>query len=218
VRDICDDLDVLMIVDEVITGFGRTGKWFGVQHEGVVPDLMSVAKGITSGYLPLSASIARGKIADAFDRRNTEENVHPGTYAGHPTCCAAALANLAIIERERLWENAERMGARLHAALVKQVGDLPIVGEVRSRGLLIAVEMVDPQRRNQPLDKTLIAKLSTRAWERGAVAPAAGRVFRVAPPLSITPGETDELADIMAGAIRDVQDEVSRAMRMTSTV
>lgn len=217
VRDICDDLDVLMIVDEVITGFGRTGKWFGVQHEGVVPDLMSVAKGITSGYLPLSASIARAKIADAFDRRNTEENVHPGTYAGHPTSCAAALANLAIIERERLWENAERMGARLHAALEKLVGGLPIVGEVRSRGLLIAVEMVDPQRRNQPLDKKLIANLSTRAWERGAVAPAAGSVFRAAPPLSITSGEIDELADIMAGAIRDVQDEVSRSARTTST-
>jgi putrescine---pyruvate transaminase len=105
VRDICDDLDVLMIADEVITGFGRTGKWFGVQHEGVVPDLMSVAKGITSGYLPLSASIARAKIADAFDRRNTEENVHPGTYAGHPTSCAAALARR---PRETCWWSADR--------------------------------------------------------------------------------------------------------------
>ena len=90
VRDICDDLEVLMISDEVITGFGRTGKWFGVQHEDVVPDLMSVAKGITSGYLPLSASIARAKLADAFDGKSHEENVHPGTYAGHPTSCAAA--------------------------------------------------------------------------------------------------------------------------------
>lgn len=211
VRDICDELEVLMIADEVITGFGRTGKWFGVQHEGVVPDLMSVAKGITSGYLPLSASIARAKIADAFDRKSIEENVHPGTYAGHPTSCAAALANIAIIEREKLWENAERMGARLHAALEKSVGGFPIVGEVRSRGLLIAVELVDPRRRHQPLDKKFIAKLSTRAWERGAVAPAAGSVFRAAPPLSISPAEVDELAEIMAGSIRDVQDEVSRS-------
>jgi putrescine aminotransferase len=216
VRDICDSLDVLMIADEVITGFGRTGKWFGVQHEAVVPDLMSVAKGITSGYLPLSASIARAKIADAFDPKSTEENVHPGTYAGHPTCCAAALANLAIIERENLVENAERMGARLHTALESRVGGLPIVGEVRSRGLLVAVEMVDPQRRNQPLDKKLVARLSTRAWERGAVAPAANSVFRTAPPLSITAAEVDELADILAGSIRDVQDEVSRSPRTTA--
>jgi len=213
VRDICDDMEVLMIADEVITGFGRTGKWFGVQHEDVVPDLMSVAKGITSGYLPLSASIARAKIADAFDRKSTEENVHPGTYAGHPTSCAAALANLAIIERENLALNAERMGARLHATLEKLVGDLPIVGEVRSRGLLVAIEMVDPQRPRQPLDKKLLAKLSTRAWERGAVVPAAGSVFRTAPPLSIGAGEVDELASIMAGSIRDVQDEVSRSPR-----
>jgi putrescine aminotransferase len=216
VRDICDDMEVLMIADEVITGFGRTGRMFGVNHEDVVPDLMSVAKGITSGYLPLSASIARAKIADAFDRKSTEENVHPGTYAGHPTSCAAALANLAIIERENLAANAERMGARLQAALEKQVGGLPIVGEVRSRGLLLAIEMVDPKKPNQPLDKKLLAKLSTRAWERGAVIPAAGSVFRTAPPLSISAAEVDELADIMAGSIRDVLDEVSRSQRTTA--
>src|SRR6185503_8453759 len=107
VRDICDELEVLMIADEVITGFGRTGKWFGVQHEDIVPDLMSVAKGITSGYLPLSASIAREKIADAFPENSLEENVHPGTYCGHPVSCAAGLANLAIMERENLVRNAE---------------------------------------------------------------------------------------------------------------
>src|SRR6185436_18457831 len=188
----CDDLEILMIADEVITGFGRTGRWFGVQHEDVVPDLMSVAKGITSGYLPLSASIARAKIADAFDRKSTEENVHPGTYAGHPVSCAAALANLAIIERENLPQNAERMGARLHATLDALVGDLPIVGEVRSRGLMVAVELVDPQRRDQPLDKKLVASLGVRAFKRGAIAVAVGSVLRVAPPLSINAAEVDE--------------------------
>jgi putrescine aminotransferase len=213
VRDICDDLEVLMIADEVITGFGRTGKWFGVQHDDVVPDLMSVAKGITSGYLPLSASIARAKLADAFDGKSHEENVHPGTYSGHPVSCAAALANLAIIERENLVENAGRMGERLHETLYALVGDLPIVGEVRSRGLLLAVELVDPQRRDQPLDKKLVGSLSVRAWRKGAVAPASGSVFRVAPPLSINPAEVDELASILAESIREVQDEVSRSPR-----
>jgi putrescine---pyruvate transaminase len=209
VRDICDDLEVLMIADEVITGFGRTGKWFGVQHEDVVPDLMSVAKGITSGYLPLSASIASAKVADAFDEKCTEENVHPGTYAGHPVSCAAALANLAIIERENLVENAVRMGERLHAALEKHVGDLPIVGEVRSRGLMVAVELVDPQRRDQPLDKKLVASLNVRAWKRGAVAAAGGSVLRAAPPLSIDAAEVDELARILGDSIRELQDELS---------
>jgi putrescine---pyruvate transaminase len=214
VRDICDDLEVLMIADEVITGFGRTGKWFGVQHDDVVPDLMSVAKGITSGYLPLSASIARAKIADAFDEKSVEENVHPGTYSGHPVSCAAGLANLAIIERENLVENAERMGARLHGTLEKLIGDLSIVGEVRSRGLLLAIELVDPLRRDQPLDKKLVSSLSIRAWNRGAVAPARGSVFRVAPPLSINAPEVDELAHILAESIREVQDELSRSPRM----
>jgi putrescine aminotransferase len=213
VRDICDELDVLMIADEVITGFGRTGKWFGVQHEEVIPDLMSVAKGITSGYLPLSASIARAKIADAFDEKSTEENVHPGTYCGHPVSCAAGLANIAIIERENLVKNAELMGARLHSTLENLVGDLPIVGEVRSRGLMLAIELVDPQRRDQPLDKRLTASLNIRAWKKGAVAPAKGSVFRVAPPLSINAAEVDELAHILAESLKELQDELSRSPR-----
>jgi putrescine---pyruvate transaminase len=211
VRDICDDMEVLMIADEVITGFGRSGKWFGVQHEDVVPDLMSVAKGITSGYLPLSASIVRAKIADAFDEKSTEENVHPGTYAGHPTSCAAGLANLAIIERENLVENAVRMGERLHAQLENRVGDLPIVGEVRSRGLMVAVELVDPKRRDQPLDKKLVNSLNVRAIQRGAVVAAGANVMRVAPPLSIKPDEIDELAQIMGDSLRELQDELSRS-------
>ena len=113
VRAVCDELDVLMIADEVITGFGRTGRWFGCDHEEVVPDLMSVAKGITSGYVPLSASIARRHLADAFPPGTTKENVHPNTYAAHPVACAAALANLKIMEGDPLIENAEAMGARL---------------------------------------------------------------------------------------------------------
>jgi adenosylmethionine-8-amino-7-oxononanoate aminotransferase len=218
VRDICDDLDVLMIADEVITGFGRTGKWFGVQHEDVVPDLMSVAKGITSGYLPLSASIAHTRIADAFDERTTEENVHPGTYAGHPVSCAAALANLAIIEREHLVENSARMGERLHAALEKRVADLPIVAEVRFRGLMLAVELTDPQNRSAPLDGTLVSKLNHLAWKRGAIAVAGGSVLRVAPPLCINAGEVDELARILGDSLRELQDELSRSPRTQAAV
>ena len=217
VRDICDDLEVLMIADEVITGFGRTGRWFGVQHEDVVPDLMSVAKGVTSGYLPLSASIARKKVADAFDEKSTEENVHPGTYAGHPTSCAAALANLAIIERENLVENSARMGERLHEAIEKLVGDLPIVGEVRSRGLMLAIELVDPERRDQPLAKKLVSSLNMRAWQRGAIIVTGTSVLRAAPPLSINAAEVDELAHIIGASLRELQDELSRSPARIAT-
>ena len=213
VRDICDELDVLMIADEVITGFGRTGKWFGVDHENVVPDLMSVAKGITSGYIPLSASIARAKLADAFPENSREENVHPNTYCGHPVACAAALANLAIIERENLVKNAEAMGARLHAAIETQVRDCAIVGEVRSRGLMLALDFADPDHRGQRLDAKLVASLNTRALDKGYIAVAKDSVFRLAPPLCISAAEVDELANLVGETVRELQNEVTRAAR-----
>ena len=122
VRAVSDELDVLMIADEVITGFGRTGRWFACEHDGVVPDLMSVAKGITSGYIPLSASIARPHLADAFPAGSTQENVHPNTYAAHPVACAAALATIRIMEQDKLVENAEAMGQRLLAGLQGALG------------------------------------------------------------------------------------------------
>src|SRR5437870_1735657 len=186
VRAICDELEVLMSADEVITGFGRTGRWFGCEHEGVVPDLMSVAKGITSGYIPLSASIARRRLADAFPEDATEENVHPNTYAAHPVACAAALANIRILEQDHLVENAERMGARLLAGLASAVGKSGIVGEVRGRGLLACVELVEPRGFGRPLDGHHVARLDRLAWERGAIVYARGSVVRLAPPLCIT--------------------------------
>ncbi|HXH81598.1 MAG TPA: aminotransferase class III-fold pyridoxal phosphate-dependent enzyme, partial [Candidatus Tectomicrobia bacterium] len=182
VRAICDELHVLMIADEVITGFGRTGRWFGVEHEDVVPDLMSVAKGITSGYVPLSASIARRHLADAFPPGGTQENVHPNTYAAHPVACAAALANLKIMEQDRLVENAAAMGARLLEGLQAAVGKRAIVGEVRGRGLMVCVDFVQPDGSGRPLDAARVAELDRLAWERGAIVYARGTVLRLAPP------------------------------------
>ncbi len=188
VRALCDELDVLMIADEVITGFGRTGRWFAVEHDQVVPDLMSVAKGITSGYIPLSASIARGRLADAFSDTTTQENVHPNTYAAHPVACAAALANLRIMEQDKLVANAEAMGTRLLEGLRSAVGKHPIVGEVRGRGLLVCVDFVQPDGSGKPLDAKLVAELDRKAWDRGAIIYARGTVLRLAPPLCITAG------------------------------
>ncbi|HXJ78113.1 MAG TPA: aspartate aminotransferase family protein [Candidatus Methylomirabilis sp.] len=210
VRAICDELEVLMIADEVITGFGRTGRWFGVDHEHVVPDLMSVAKGITSGYIPLSASIARRPLADAFSETSTQENVHPNTYAAHPVACAAALANLKIMEQDRLVENAEKMGERLHQGLQAALGRRPIVGEVRARGLMACVDLVEPDGSGRPLDPKRVAELDRKAWDRGAIVYARGNVLRLAPPLCITPKEVDELVGIVAGSIDDLERDILR--------
>ena len=201
VRAVCDEMDVLMIADEVITGFGRTGRWFGCDHEGVVPDLMSVAKGITSGYIPLSASIARPHLAAAFPDDTTQENVHPNTYAAHPVACAAALANLKIMEQDRLVENAETMGQRLLEGLRGAVAGLRIVGEVRGRGLMVCVDLVDPDGSGRPLEPKRVADLDREAWDRGAIVYARGSVLRLAPPLCITAAETDQLVGVVADSV-----------------
>ena len=209
VRAVCDELDVLMIADEVITGFGRTGRWFACEHDQVVPDLMSVAKGITSGYIPLSASIARGRLADVFSDTSTQENVHPNTYAGHPVACAAALANLRIMEQDDLVVNSEKMGARLLDGLRRAVGRHPIVGEVRGRGLMVCVDFVTPDGSGQPLDQKQVAELDRKAWDRGAIVYARGPVLRLAPPLCITPSEVDELVSVVADSIDSLQRDIA---------
>ncbi|MET0488239.1 MAG: aspartate aminotransferase family protein [Candidatus Rokuibacteriota bacterium] len=208
VRALCDELDVLLIADEVITGFGRTGRWFAVEHDGVVPDIMSVAKGITSGYIPLSAAIARRKLADAFPEDGQKENVHPNTYAAHPVACAAGLANLQIMEKDHLVENAEAMGTRLLEGLRQAVGKNRLVGEVRGRGLMVCVELVEPDGSGHPLHADKVAKLDRKAWERGAIVYARGQVLRLAPPLCITREEVDQLVGIVAGSIESLNAEV----------
>ena len=208
VRAICDELDVLMIADEVITGFGRTGRWFGCEHDGIVPDLMTVAKGITSGCFPLSAAIARRRLADAFPDDSKQENVHPGTYAAHPVACAAALANIQIMEKDNLVANAAAMGERLRDGLQQAVGKKRIVGEVRGRGLMVCAELVAPDGSGRPLDKELVARLDRKAWERGAIVYARGQVVRLAPPLCITAAEVDQLVDIVAASIEELEGEL----------
>ncbi len=208
VRGICDELEVLMIADEVITGFGRTGRWFGVEHDGVVPDIMTVAKGITSGYIPLSAAIARRRLADAFPDDAKQENVHPGTYSAHPVACAAALANIRLMEKDNLVANAAEMGARLLDGLQQAAGKKRIVGEVRGRGLMVCVELVTPDGSGRPLDKEQVARLDRKAWDRGAIVYARGQVVRLAPPLCITRGEVDQLVGIVAASIEELETEL----------
>jgi len=210
VRQICDELEVLLIADEVITGFGRTGRWFACEHDGVVPDILSVAKGITSGYVPLSAAIARRKLADAFPEDAKQENVHPNTYAAHPVACAAALANLQIMQKDGLIENAAVMGARLLDGLRGAVGRSPIVGEVRGRGLMVCAELVEPDGSGRPLDPARVAQLDRLAWDRGAIVSARRNVARLAPPLCITAGEVDQLVAIVADSISVMEKAAAR--------
>ncbi|MBI4637392.1 MAG: aspartate aminotransferase family protein [Candidatus Rokubacteria bacterium] len=209
VRSICDELEVLMIADEVITGFGRTGRWFACEHEAVVPDLMSVAKGITSGYVPLSATIARQHLADAFPEDATEENVHPNTYAGHPVACAAALANLGIMEQDGLVENAEKMGKRLLEGLQSAVGQHAIVGEVRGRGLMVCIDLVEPDGSGRPLDRKRLVEIERKAWDLGAIVFARGTAVRLAPPLCISPAEVDQLVGVVAESVDALQREIT---------
>ena len=169
-----------------------------------------MAKGITSGYIPLSASVARRRIADAFPENAKQENVHPNTYAAHPVACAAALANLRIMEHDGLVPNAERMGRRLLEGLQGAVGHEPIVGEVRGRGLMVCVDLVEPSGGDRPLDAERTSRLDRKAWERGAIVYVRGTVLRLAPPLCISPDEVDQLVGIVADSIRELGKECGR--------
>ena len=143
IREICDQYEVLLISDEVITGFGRTGTWFGLEHWDIEPDIMQFAKGITSGYVPLGGIGVSDKVKAAIDETPADKRwMHAYTYSGHPTCCAVALANLKIIEEESLVQQAAELGNRLHEGL-HTLDEMDHVGNVRGIGLMAAVELVE---------------------------------------------------------------------------
>ncbi|MDY0404989.1 aspartate aminotransferase family protein [Virgibacillus sp. 179-BFC.A HS] len=152
VRRVCKDNDILFVADEVITGFGRTGKMFGVQNWGIQPDVMTFAKGVTSGYLPLGGVMVSDKIHEIFKEKSTGTLFHGFTYSGHPTATAIALKNIEIIEREHLIQHAQKMGELLLKGLQTIRGKLAIVGDVRGIGLLAALELVADKAANKRFD------------------------------------------------------------------
>jgi adenosylmethionine-8-amino-7-oxononanoate aminotransferase len=195
-REICDRYDVLMIADEVITGFGRTGRWFALGHWGVEPDLVSFAKGVTSGYLPLGGVIASKRIHDAIlsaplDRRF----MHAATYSGHPVCCAVGVVNVGIIEEDGLVERAAVEGKKLLAGL-DELRNLPNVGDVRGLGMMCGVELVTDKSTKAPAIG-LGGRVAREAMARGLLIrarpgsadPAIGDTLCFSPPL-MTPEET----------------------------
>ena len=215
VRQVCDKHDVLFIADEVITGFCRTGKWFALEHWNVQPDILSFAKGVTSGYLPLGGIMVSRAIKDAMDNVKPEDRwMHAYTYSGHPTCCAVANKNLEIMERERLWENAAKMGDRLYAGFKSAFDGHPHVGEVRGgKGLLAAVEIVEDKatKKNFAGDRKVAPRLQAEMLKRGVVTrvravagahPAPGDCAIFAPPLVVTEKEVDRIVSVARDALK----------------
>jgi len=214
VREICTRYEVLMIADEVITGFGRTGRWFALSHWGVEPDILSFAKGVTSGYLPLGGIMVTKAIKDAMESVKPEDRwMHAYTYSGHPTCCAVGLKNVEIIAREGLCENAAKMGARLYGGLQGAFGDHANVGDIRGgKGLLTALEFVEDRatKKNFAADKKVAPRLQGELMKRGVVTrmlrsggphPASGDMVFFAPPLVVAEAEVDRLVEVAREAV-----------------
>jgi putrescine aminotransferase len=191
---------VLLILDEVITGFGRTGRWFGMEHWDIHPDLVSLAKGISSGYLPLSASMISDRVYETL-RDQTPKGLpfmFGLTYNNHPACCTAGLANLEIIEREGMVENAREVGSYLLEKLRKSFGESPIVGEIRGIGLLAALEIVRDRETREPFPNLDDAGfIATEAFERGLIARALFQCVALAPPLCASAADIDRIVAIL---------------------
>ncbi|MCX4723148.1 aspartate aminotransferase family protein [Streptomyces sp. NPDC090052] len=193
VREVLDRHGILLIFDEVVTAYGRVGEWFAAQHFGVTPDIIVTAKGITSGYIPLGALLVADRVAEVLLRDHGFPMGY--TYNGHPVAAAVALANLDIIEREGLLGRAVTMGARLHAELDAQLGQLPIVGEIRSVGMMLAVELVADRgtRAPLPLDPARMPHDVIRR-ETGVIVRDSAHSLVLSPPLIMTDAEAKEAA------------------------
>jgi putrescine---pyruvate transaminase len=205
IREICDQHDVLFAADEVITGFGRTGKWFGLEHWGVAPDIMQFAKGITSGYFPFGGVGVSDAIARSLDEAPGPW-MHAYTYSAHPVGCAVALSTLQIIEEENLVAEAARKGALLLDALRSRLGDHPCVGEIRGKGLMCAVEFVKDRVTKAPFapEEQVGARIHAEAIARGLFSRVRGDVFVLAPPFVIPDATLHRIAEILASATKAV--------------
>lgn len=198
--------DVLFIADEVITGFGRTGSWFALGRWGVEPDIMSFAKGVTSGYLPLGGIILSDKIREAVLSAKYEDRwMHAYTYSGHPTCCAVGLKNIELIEKERLVKRAEEMGTRLLNGL-KTLDEFAAVGDVRGLGLMAAVELVGDRSTKAPTDPALTVgpRVQEECIKRGLYTRIRGDVIMLCPALVIRDEEVDRIVDVLREALEAV--------------
>ncbi len=211
-RELCDRHGILLIADEVITGFGRTGAWFAVNHDSVVPDIMVLAKGITSGYVPMGAVVVHRRISRHFETRMLPIG---GTYAGSPLATAAARACLVAYREEGCVGNAQRMGRLLMEELHGLKEKYPYVGDVRGKGLLACVELVNDRATRQPLsppvvDALLPNRLRRRAWAEGLHLLARSNLLMIAPPLIVTAEQIREGVDKLSRVLSWLEAEVHR--------
>ncbi|GAA0928532.1 aspartate aminotransferase family protein [Pseudonocardia zijingensis] len=200
VREICTRHGVLLVIDSVICGFGRLGDWFGVDRFGIEPDLVTFAKGITSGYVQLGGVVAHERVAEPFFADGAAPFRHGATYSGHPTACAAALANLDIMENEELLKRADGLELPLHET-VQSLADHPLVAEARGgTGVLAAVEL-DPER--LAANPALPAVVAAGARKRGVLVRPMVSSVAVSPPLTLADEHLGLIADALRGGLDD---------------
>ena len=213
VREICDKYGVIMISDEVMCGAGRTGTWRALEQDGVEPDIMSVAKGLAAGYLPLGAAIYNDKVADAIHGQHGAP-MTGHTFTAHTACCAAGVAVQKIVERERLVERVHQMEGALRNALAEATKDIEAVGDIRGRGFFQALELVADRKTKAPFpaERKLFMKIRQKAFDNGLICyPVGGNVdgvngdvIIIAPPYNVTATELDEIAEKTAASVRQV--------------
>ena len=208
-REICDKYGVLLVDDEVICGFGRTGKMFGIEHWGVVPDILTVAKGMISSYLPLGAVIATEEVADRFAGGDRYFR-HGISFGGHPVAAAASLKNIEILEDDGLLDNAANVGAYFKEQLRGLMNDHSIVGDVRGIGLLLAVELVTDRETKAGFapDFGLADRLNEKFRRQGLIFYAYGAVLPIGPPLCITRSEVDEIVSGLDSILWELEGEL----------
>jgi adenosylmethionine-8-amino-7-oxononanoate aminotransferase len=201
VERICRERDVLLVADEVISGFGRLGRWFGCERYSFTPDLMTCAKGISSGYVPLGAVVVGGRVREPFWREDAAPFVHGGTYSGHTGACVAALVNLDILERELLVERVATLEPTL-AQLLEPLRELTGVADVRSVGLAGAVELDGGLLADNPAAGAAVVLAARR---RGVLTRLLrGVALQISPPFVVTEDELERIVDGIAAALQEV--------------
>ncbi|MBU8877507.1 aspartate aminotransferase family protein [Bacillus sp. FJAT-29790] len=215
VRRICDEYGILFITDEVITGFGRTGKYFGIEHYGVAPDMMCFAKGVSSGYAQLGGVMISSRIYEEFAELSNGTLLHGYTYSGHPTACAVALKNLEIIEQENLIENAELMGQELLKGFQWLQEERKIIGKVKGLGLMAGIEFVKDQNTKSSFSAPVSPAVVTEAAKRGLICRSVvldGQDILVfSPPLTISKEEIAKIIEILNDSIKAIEVNVSES-------
>jgi adenosylmethionine-8-amino-7-oxononanoate aminotransferase len=203
VRAICDKYGVLLIADEVVTGFGRTGHPSGSRAWGVKPDMMCIAKAITNGYFPLGATLIGSRIAEAFESSRDAFGAigHGYTYSAHPVGCAAGLATLDVIDKVRPWQNVERVSGAWLDALHALKARHPLVGDVRGKGLMACVELVADRGTKAPLDKQRMARLGEAAYAAGVLIRVSSSNIILSPPLVVEPSQLDTIVAALDAGI-----------------